>query len=377
MKGRIVQFDDLIDANLEQRISILREKFGLRKKDLKLFRYHDRESFIDATSMLYSKMKALDLDPSFIMAHITGSILSPLFSEEEDFRKATSSVSNAITYAFASDAKDLSKLHGVEINAVEALRIIVYEAVEMKNLDVNAAEAKRVWGKKVKFSASDLMRGVKLPVSIGLEEAFLLGVLTVSAHADSVEESIRGKYCFDCSNSPRTEKEFFRDIVQDLVYKTFNLPSSKNHNNHIREHVVQINSKAVYTFLCDVLKMNPSIKQRSLLNLKNMSKDISNNDLKKSYLYGILAKKMKLVYDRTCLIGQMKFNHNPSLLQQIGELSESLGYNPSFNLDAARLIFYGRDITSMIGDNLFQKNNFPYPTLGSFVNPYHIGKLRK
>jgi hypothetical protein len=378
MYGGMVDRKIFSTLGLEERMHLFRKTAGISEEDVRGVQSvtEEREQLLKASSLIYRCAKEHGYEKSQALGHITGGTLAMLLGCTDDFSECERAIGQSIYENFASDKQDFESERAVELNAPEALRIIVFQQEEGRDLMLNAEVAGRVYGDAVKFSYNDLVRGIRVPSTIGIDEALYLGIIYAGSkieHGSKKQE----RYSLRLYGSERDAS------LLGLVNSYFHPTLFNAHNPEPRADNTVLNSKAVYTWFEHCFGLSHSIDDRRLPDYDGspfngtVTKKEPDKSLKQAFLYGILARKARFrSLVRGSFFAEINLRNNVPFLGDLQRLSTELGYEPRLDEKQGRLTLHSADVEKLCHDDALQ-GKVPFDTYGAFFSPEHIRQLRE
>lgn len=365
MRNRLFRRKSLSLMSLEERTAALCKTLGVSPSQLSEMAHigdDQRNEILNAAILVYHRLREQGYEKSFALSHITSGILGLILYPDIPPNQAESRAASNIHFLFSKDRSQIRQDTGVDITSTEVLRVKAFSHVEDRELIINAVRSREVWGNEVRFSSTDLIRGIKLPVILTPYEAAFLGVIYSGA-------SIYPEKCSVRLYGSGKEKDLFT-IVREMSNSVLNIDLNNSASSN-----VFLTSMAVYEWLVKVLGLSKGMGERKAPDFSRLPRD-ERTDVKQLYeafLYGILARKGR-IYKRKQPYMTIKMNKSVAFLKQVKELSEMLGLSPSLYDDYGSLHFGVKDIEKIRGSQLFS-GAFHYKNTGGFFNPLHIQHL--
>ncbi|GEM_PF-4696737 len=364
--NRVIEIGKLKDMGLEGRANYLASCLGIEVENLirlQSLNGNLREDILNASTFLYNSLVSQGHEKQFALSHISSGILGALIFPKEDLSKSQLSAAHAMDEQFGDSRDELSDSLGVDLTSSEIVRMKVAERSDGKRQVSSAVRASRIWAGKVKYSYYDLIRSIKVPLKLGILEAFYLGAVYPEFSAVSKKYSIR-------MSARREGREEFLGIMSGISQLLFNIQPGPDKTS------LNLNSKAVYSWLFEVVGINELCQGSISKKFEELKRygAVPAEQLMQAFVYGVLARKGNIRYIRNNQYLTMSNRENPLLLWNIQSISKLIGLNPGLVNGHGILNYNWRDIKAVASSEIFDRA-FPYNHLGAFVNPSHIKAL--
>ena len=384
MLDRLVKPKDLTELNLDERIDFIQEKINLKEEDMVLietFKENPNYTLFDATmevsEIIYKTMVENGYSKRYSLTHLTGSIIAPLITKEQDHRIASSLINNTILKHFKNEREELSKNYCCKVSTPTILRKTIFEEIEGKPFLLNIEESKKLYGEKIKFSDFDLLRGIKLP-KIGIEEAILLGIATTAGSLDHSKTKSTHNVVFGFSK--KRDDEFYTQTVQKIIENSFQIYNETTQIGKNLKRRIELSSTAIHSLFKDYLGMSEKLKDRRTINISKLPTKIlkeNKRTIEVAYLSGLLSGKLRINKNNAKGRPQGGINSidNPSLLYDIQKLTDKYNIETIIVNNNTRLAFNPEAMKKIINNKFYKNKNFDYEYKGLLLNLHKIKKL--
>ncbi|MBN1175766.1 hypothetical protein JXA48_03910 [Candidatus Woesearchaeota archaeon] len=374
MKTKLLQPTDLKEHNLETRLNIIQNTFGISDSEIENIKgerkpHGTKNRVIEAAELTYIALTRQGIEKATALMHITGSLIESLIGTEDNYQISSESINKGINQYFKSERNTLNSEMGIQVNSPTVLRKIVYEEIEKKDMLLNAKETIQIWGPSLQFSDNDLARGIKIP-KIGLEQAIMYGIATAGATIENGKEGVHTVYF---NYFGEEEKEWMIETIIPIIENSFKVQKDailRNGNGQDfgtgRNRPLTIHSKVIQQFFSEYLGFSKLIEQRNLINLKkicNNQRDASREEIQQAYLAGLLAKRMPVAKNGKKYQGKITLTKNHILAKEISEYSINEGYYNRLVGKGTQIVFPQDTLYKLSTNTSLDQINIPHKGL--------------
>lgn len=353
----------------DERDAILRERFHVTADDLVAIRRNERviDRVIEAAALLYQRLQEAGVERSCISAQFTINNLAYLI----DNRRLSSqrAVGKALNRQYREKRDDVERRTGLRVPYTQLLR------EEIGAYSGNLYDAKKMWP-EICVSAYDWLKDVRIPCTIGRQEATLIGIYLSAGNIVSSD----GKH-YRLELWGRNDDFEFYETIDDMVLRMHNnkpISLQKHSSGGFTYNIPgrEISSPAIMTWLLNHLQFSKnSTKKRVPLVLKT-------HEQRTGLLAGIIAAGARIYAndDHGRTRWRMRIEDNDrEYLASVKELAESIGYHPVLGPQHNYVDFNKEDIKQMVREGLFINPTHmrkTMPLLEEMMQPKHSRKYR-
>ena len=150
---------------------------------------------------------------------------------------------------------------------------------------------------EIKLSPKDKIKGLVIPKEISEDLAYFCGVLAGDGNIDI--RIHKHDYTIKCVGNPKDEKEFYNEVLYNLIYNLFNIKINSKLRDKNTTYGFTIHSKALVLYLTEFIGLPKGRKYNKLKIPKLFKKDIK---LTRSFIQGVVDTDFGLSFK--------KINHN-------------------------------------------------------------------
>lgn len=379
MTDRLVKPKELRELGVKDQVNLLVNRLNLDSTQVELIQgLSDTESIIEAGIIVYKGIRELGHSKKLALSHISGSMLSPIISNNNNYDMGKEFTQNEIWYSFRDEVKEFYIEHEVELNSPTMLRREIYQRVEGKELAANIIATKKIWGKQIEFSDLDLLKGIKIK-PINLEHAILLGISTLGLGLNHNYSKSHFEATYTIGQEQ--EKAMFGEIAIPIMQENFNVLTNGD-SVRKEDRRIRIHSQLIHSYFKHGLRFSDTLNNRQLVDFNKIPKaalDEEITNIEKAYMIGLMAKKLRVSQQgsvgKQFYQADINLRQNARLLGQIKELAKQLGYETTISTKTPRLKFGKYSFPLLIQDKFIDKQNIGYKHKGLLINPYQIGKF--
>lgn len=341
--------------------TLVSEKQGGYKAIFEQIYPHARLLYIKARSKKKKNQAMQDITPTKLAERLGDTSIQ--------FRNE---ISKAIYETYQCRVSEFERRFGVEVTAPQMMRMEIFEEIEKRKVTMNAFSAKNVWGDKIRFSYMDLIRGIKVPLTLDYLTSFLI---TTLMHKDDKNRTTK-KIQFKPNDKNR---EYFDTVIFPMVYDHFNLGVNTGHKPRplsFKNTGISITSPAITTFIDTLCSEGHDLPNFEKINEQCELNQKSMRDIHESAFYAVINREGRVITP----LGRKQYiliskRHNLAYLEELQKLAEQLGYRTEIHRTKGALYVPSETVKKLAETDYFQRRGFEYKTLGAFVNPHLIKQL--